>query len=273
MADKPSFNRTDSTFSRNPQTPREFEVRRDNDIIRTPKVQIVDVDYAVLDYIRSVIRPRVIENNQEIEVPVMYANGETWAQIQSKGFMYDLKGKIMTPVISLRRSDMTARTDLINLGVNRDVPGFDLVHKNSYTVANRYDRFSVLQNTKPREEYYVSPIPEYYEINYEMLMWTEYTEQMNNIVEQIMPTAGFAFGTTFKFSTYFTEFSFETVKASGEDRLIRSTTNLRVKANMLPEFELYRSNLEKRLSVKTVRFKNETTSDNSDVDNAPPGGF
>lgn len=273
MADKPSFNRTDSTFSRNPETLREFEVRRDNDIIRTPKVQIVDVDYAILDYIRSVIRPRIIENNREIEVPVMFANGETWAQIQSKGFMYDLKGKIMTPVISLRRTDMSARTDFISLGVNRDVSGFELVHKNSFTVANRYDRFSVLQNTKPREEYYVSPIPEYYEISYEMLMWTEYTEQMNNIIEQIMPTAGFAYGTTFKFSTLFTEFSFETVNATGEDRLVRSSTTLRVKANMLSEFELYRSNLEKRLSVKTIRFKNETTSDNSDVDNAPPGGF
>ena len=275
MSNKPSFNRTDSTFSNTETYERAYEVRRDNDIIRTPKIQLVDVDFAILDYIRTVIRPRVIENGSEIEVPVMYANGETWAQIQSKGFMYDSRGKVMTPVISLRRSGMSFQPSMMSLGVNRDVPGYELIHKNSNTITNRYDRFSVLNssNNKPRSEYYVSPIPEYYDISYEMLMWTEYTEQLNNIVEQIMPSAGFAYGTSYRFSTYFTDFQFETMKSSGEDRIIRATTDLKVKAAMLPEFELYRSNLEKRLSVKTIRFKNETVSDNTNVDTPPPGGY
>ncbi len=37
-------------------------------------------------------------------------------------------------------------------------------------------RFSVLQGTRPRRELYVSSIPEYVDVSYDLLLWAEYTE-------------------------------------------------------------------------------------------------
>ena len=84
-----------SSFSRDAKVNRAKQVRRDNDIVKTPKCTIEDVDWAIMSYIRDVIQPQIIENDQLIDVPVMYANGEKWAQVQAKGFMRDRKGKIM----------------------------------------------------------------------------------------------------------------------------------------------------------------------------------
>ena len=92
---KPKLDKTFSTFSRDPEINRAFEQRRDNDTIKSPTIGIYDVDFAIMDWLRSVIRPFVIENNQRIDVPVMYANGESWAQYQAKGFMYDKNGNLV----------------------------------------------------------------------------------------------------------------------------------------------------------------------------------
>ena len=268
---KKELNKTYSSFSRNAETNRALEVRRDNDIIKTPKITIEDVDFALISFIRDVIKPTVIENGQKIDVPVMYANGEKWAQVQAKGFMRDRKGKIMTPVISIRRSSITERDTLKTLGVNQNPSGADFIFQNKHTKENRYGRFSIQQDTKKLKEYYAVPIPEFIDVAYEFLLWTEYTEQMNSLVEQIMPTNGFAYGTTFKFPTFLADVSFETTNATGEDRIVRATIPATVKGTLLMPNELRRSNIEKRFSVKKVVFGRET--DGFNVSDAPQGGY
>ena len=212
-----------SSFSRNAQVNRANHVRRDDDIIKTSKCTIEDVDFAILSYIRDTIQPQISENGNIIDIPVMYANGEKWAQVQSRGYMRDRKGKIMTPVISIRRNSITERDMLKKLDVNKNPSGNAQVLQNKHTKVNRYDRSSVQQGAKPLNEYYVSAIPEYIDVAYELILWTEYTEQMNSVVEQIMPTGGFAWGTTWKFPTYISDYTFETTNMSGEDRIVRAT--------------------------------------------------
>ena len=111
MAEK-KLNQTYSSYSKNSDINRAFETRRDNDIVKTPKITIEDVDFAIISFIRDVIKPQIVENGQTIDVPVMYANGEKWAQVQARGYMRDRKGKIMTPVISIRRTNITERDTL-----------------------------------------------------------------------------------------------------------------------------------------------------------------
>ena len=269
-----------SSFSRDAVTNRANEVRRDNDIIKTPKVSIEDVDFAIISYIRDVIKPTVIENGLTIDVPIQYANGEKWAQVQAKGYMRDRKGKIMTPVLSLRRNNITERDTLKSLGVNHNPAGNDFVHRNKHTTQNRYDRFNVLQGKKPAQEYYIAPVPEFVDVSYELLLWTEYTEQMNWLVEQLMPTSGFAYGTTHKFPSFLSDVSFETTNATGEDRVVRATIPMITKAALLSPFELRKSNFTKRFSVKRIIFGQETETNSGDtsgfnvnVSSEPPGGY
>jgi hypothetical protein len=148
-----------------------------------------------------------------------------------------------------------------------------LLFESKYTKTNRYDRFSVLQGTRPSRELYVSSIPEYVDVSYDLLIWTEYTEQMNSVIEQIMPTGGFAWGTTWKFITNIQDYSFENLSTPGEDRVVRATLPLNTKATLLMPYELRRSSLQKRYSTKRITFGNETESFNANTDTPPPGGF
>ena len=278
MAEK-KLNKTNSSFSRDAVPNRADEIRRDNDTIKTPKCTIEDVDFAIISYIRDILKLQVIENGQMIDVPVMYANGEKWAQVQAKGYMRDRKGKIMTPVLSIRRGSIIDRDTLKTLAVNNNPAGNDYVFQNKHTLQNRYSRFATQHQAKRAKEYYLAPVPEFIDVSYELLLWTEYTEQMNSLVEQILPTNGFAYGTTFKFPVFISDVSFDTTNATGEDRVVRATIPLICKASLLMPYELQKSNFQKRFSVKKVNFGNEQISGdgqtgfNADVTNAPKGGF
>ncbi len=217
------LNKTISTFTNDPTIARVDQIRRDNDKVRTPKITLEDVDYAMISYLTDVIKPTVIENESVIDVPVMFANGETYAQIQKRGFMRDAQGKIMTPVITLTRSSITERDSLKTLGVNQN-------------------------------PYYVSPVPEFIDVSYTMMIWTEYTRQLNSVIEQIMPTNGFAWGTTYKFPVMISDYGLETTNVVGEDRIVRTMINFTTKGTLLMPFELRTSNLQKRYSMKTVKF-------------------
>ena len=269
---KPDIKKTYSTFSRNQELNRSLEIRRDDDTIRTPKCTIYDVDNAIMSYISEIIQPQIIENNNVIPVPVIYANGEKWAQIRERGYMYDQGDKLMTPAIVLKRNSITERDTLKKLDVNwnpesdNDYARNTLTFENPDSKRNRYDRFSVIQGTRPRRELYVSSIPEYVDVSYDLLLWAEYTEQLNSIVEQIMPNGGFAWGTTWKFATYIQDYTFETMSSPGEDRIVRASLPLTVKATLLMPYELRRSSLQKRYSIKRVVFGSENESFNADAD-------
>ena len=114
---KKELNKSYSTFSNDVITNRSDQIRRDNDVVKTPKCTIEDVDWAIMSYLRDVVQPQITENSAVIDITVMYANGEKWAQVQAKGYMRDRKGKLMTPLISIRRGTITERDTLRKLDV------------------------------------------------------------------------------------------------------------------------------------------------------------
>ena len=267
------LNKTSNTHGDDKIVNRAEQVRRDDDNIKTPAVTIADCDFAILSYLQDVVQPKIIENATTIDVPIMFANGEKWVQIQSRGYMRDAKGKLMTPLISIRRSSVTERDNLKSLGVNENPGGMGLVHSNKFTKSNMYDKFNVMQGTKPTREFFVSPIPEYVDVSYELMLWTQYTEQMNSLVEQLIPLSGFAWGTTWKFISFLQDVSFETINSTGEDRLIRATIPLNTKGILLAESELRKSNLQKQYAVKKITFANEVESFNVNTFDTPAGGW
>ena len=270
---KLKLKKTYSTYSADPVINRANEIRRDNDKIKTPSCTIYDVDYAIISYIREVINPSIEEDGSSVDVPIMYANAEKWSMVQKHGYTRDAKGKLMTPLMFIKRNNIVERDALKKLDVNINPPGNAMAFKNTYTKINKYDRFSVLQGKKPSEEYYISSIPEFVDITYDLLIWTEYTEQMNTVIEQFMPVGGFAWGTTWKFPTYIGNYAFETMNNTGEDRMIRATLPLTVKGTLLAESELRNETFQKSFSVKKVSFKSEQQTFNVNVIDPPPGGY
>jgi hypothetical protein len=251
------------------ETPREdlilnraTQIRRDDDVIRTPRRTLYDIDFAMKWFVENEIQPQVTHNNELINVPVIFANGEKWDSVRRLGYLRDEKGMLQSPLVVLKRNTMTERDQLKKLDTNRPVSidgiGNQMYYRAKYNKRNRYEDelFPIpINNPQESKEIYAINIPEYVDIEYDLMLWTDFTTQMNEIVEQFMPYGGFAWGNEQnKYQTHMRAFNFETLNTVGEDRLVRATTSLTVKGTLLAEQEFRLSTLQKAYSIKRVRF-------------------
>ena len=251
------------------ETPREdlilnraTQIRRDDDVIRTPRRTLYDIDFAMKWFVENEIQPQVTHNNELINVPVIFANGEKWDSVRRLGYLRDEKGMLQSPLVVLKRNTMVERDQLKKLDTNRPVSidgiGNQMYYRSKYNKRNRYeDELFPMPINNPQEskEIYAINIPEYVDIEYDLMLWADFTTQMNELVEQFMPYGGFAWGNEQnKYQTHMRAFNFETLNTVGEDRLVRATTALTVKGTLLAEQEFRLSPLQKAYSVKKVKF-------------------
>ena len=234
------------------------QTRRDDDVIRTPKRTPYDIDYAIKWYIENEIRPQVTDNGQMLTVPVIFANGEKWDNVRRLGYLRDEKGMLQSPIIMLKRNSIVERDMVKGLDVNHTQPGSHLIYRSKYNSRNRFeDSIFPIPTNQPAssEQLYVIDIPKYVTIEYDIMLWCDFTTQMNELVDQIMPYGRFAWGNeTNKFPTTLGQFSFETVNTIGEDRLVRSTNTLTVQGTLLSQQETRLETIKKMYSVKKVSF-------------------
>ena len=172
------------------------------------------------------------------------------------GYLRDEKGMLQSPLIILKRNTMAERDQLKKLDVNRPISGNQIIYKNKYNKRNRYedDLFPIPLNEPINSaELYAINIPEYVDLEYDMLLWTDFTTQMNDLIEQIMPYGTFAWGNEFnKYRTFIRSMSFETINTIGEDRLVRCTMPLTVNGTLMAEQEYRMSTVQKRYSIKKL---------------------
>ena len=192
---------------------------------------LYDIDYAVKWHLENQIRPTVTEENSVITVPILFAAGEKWSAVQKHGYLRDNQGKLLTPLIMIKRNSVSNRDDLQDLDVLESADA-RITFKRTYTKQNRYDRFN-LSRGQPVGEYYSMDVPKFVQIEYELLIWTNNSIQINEVVEQLMWFSGKAFGDSHKFITHIEPPSFEAVNSTGEDRVVRATMGMRTKAHIL----------------------------------------
>jgi hypothetical protein len=234
---KPKLNKTESTTALNSEL---FELqglsnyRRDTDgsNAKNVNVSLYDVDYNIKWYIENTIKPTITENNSIITVPVVFASGEKWASIQRHGYLRDNQGKVLTPLLIIRRTGIEKRQDLEDLKVLESADNRILLER-KYSKKNKYDQFSVLNKGAREREFYSLDVPKFVEISYELVGWANNTSQINEIIEQLIYFNGKAFGDTYKFITYLDSPSFETTNVVGEDRLNKVTIAVRTKGYLL----------------------------------------
>jgi hypothetical protein len=235
------------------------QTRRDDDVIRTAQRTLYDIDYAIKSYIETEMRPQVTADGKLIAVPVIFANGEKWDNVRRLGYLRDEKGMLQSPVIMLKRNSAAERDTHRTLDVNRGNSNNQLIYRSKYNQRNRYEDelFPIpINNPQPSEKIYVIDIPKYVTIEYDMMLWCDFTSQLNDLVDQILPYGRFAWGNEAnKFPTTLGQFSFETVNTVGEDRLVRATAPLTVQGTLLSAQETRMSTLKKNYSIKKVTFE------------------
>lgn len=224
---------SESTFSSNKQV-KDYagftDVKRDG-TVKDISIALYDVDYAIKWHLENVIKPTVIEENSVITVPVLFAAGEKWATVQKHGYLRDNQGKLLTPLIMIKRNSVTKRDDIQDLKV-LETPDARITFERKYTKQNRYDRFALTKSI-PNKEYYSVDVPKFVQIDYDLLVWTNNTIQLNEVVEQLIWFDGKAFGDAHKFITHIDAPSFESVNSTGEDRIVRASMAMRTKAHIL----------------------------------------
>jgi len=233
-----------------------------NNFSNNYSITLKDVDTAVLNHVKNVMKPRVKESNETLKIPVYYGNEERWNSVRKRGVLRDKNNSLILPLIILRRTEVS-RNDLSGQSFAHDIRSkhIDVVRSNKWSKDNQYDRFSVQRGAKPVYENIVTGMPTYSDITYEFVLWTNFIEQMNIIVESFVDQSHtyWGDGTNMKFLCTVDNISDASDINQDGERFIKSTFSVTSKAYLLPEYlnsviTNKVSNMKKRLTPSRVTF-------------------
>ena len=225
-------------------------------------ITLKDVDTAVMTHIKDVIKPKVKEANETIDVGVMYGNEERWAAVRKRGVIRDKNGALILPLIMLKRTSVEKSTSVAS-SFEHDVKRehADVVRNSKWSKKNRYDRFAVQTGKKPIIENLLTTMPNFVNISYDFVLWTNYIEQMNPLIETFADQNNTYWGASenYKFLCQLDSISDASEMNQDGERFIKSTFSVTTKAYLLPEYtnsvvtnEI--SNLRKTLTPSKVTF-------------------
>ena len=243
-------------------------------------ITLKDVDTAVLNHIKNVMKPRVREANETFKIPVYYGNEERWKAVRKRGVLRDKNNSLILPLIMIRRTDV-ARNDLSGQSFPHDVQGkfIDVVRGNKWSKDNQYDRFSVQQGVQPVYDNIVTGMPNYSDVTYEFILWTNFIEQMNPLVESFVDQSHTYWGdrTDNKFLCTIDSVSDASEMNQDGERFIKSTFSVTTKAYLLPEYlnsiiTNKVSNMKKFTTTSRITFDFEGDATNKQVSTGTTGG-
>ena len=216
-------------------------------------ISLLDIDTAIIKYMDDVIQPFVVQDDLKVSVPILYANPERWKNTRKDGVLRDTRGKLQIPLIIIKRDSLRKNTlnNPINKYLERDF------YSTSWNSRNKYDRFAIQNGIKESKKYIAALYPDFYDVSYSCMIWTEYQQQMNTLVEQISFEVENYWGENnkYKFKTSVEEYTNSVVLPQRADRLVRSEFRMVVKAYLLPESTIDRHG--KPLDTNMVRFTNK----------------
>ena len=264
----PSQGKPDSNdgtvFSKNRGKDLSFKGNKIKDI----SIGLEDIDGAIQYYFDNVIKPNVIQNNSRVAVPVIFGDAERWKSVQNDGFYRDKDGKIMAPLIMYKRTGVEKNRTLGNKIDGNKAHLFN-VFETRYDKRNAYDKFDILTNRIPSKQYYVSVVPDYVTVTYECVLFTNFVEQNNALIEAIEYVSDSYWG-DFKrwhFRTKIDTFAVTNVIEQGSDRVAKTSFTMTLNGYLIPDtINKQLANEDLFYSPAQIVFGLETTSDLSTVD-------
>lgn len=254
-----------------------------NDNVKQFSIGLRDIDETIVYYFNNVIKPSVIQNGKRIAVPILYGSPERWASVQKDGYYRDKNGKIQTPLIMFKRDSIEKNRNLGNKMDANNPNNFSIFQKR-YSKKNVYDRFSALSNREPVQELYGVIIPDYVNITYSCIIFTEYVEQMNKIVESINFASDAYWGDPerFNFRAMIDTYTTTTEMNQGEDRTVKTSFQINMMGHIVPDsINTSIANMNKFYSKSAVKFGMEVAGTeeifnanaSTDESTAPKGRF
>ena len=237
-------------------------------------VGIQDIDESIVYYFQNIIKPFVIQNGQKLEVPIVYGAPDRWKTIQKDGYFRDQNGKIMSPLIIFKRTNLEKVRSVGNK-MDANMPHNYGIFKKPYSSKNAYDKFSVLNNRKPVDTYYATVFPDYVTITYSCVIYTYYIEQMNKIVESINYASDSYWGDPqrFKFRAMIDSFALVNDLPADNNRIVKSTFDIKLNGYIIPDIiqkdlasiPKYNSAGKIIFSLETVVVPSDNNNNNIDI--------
>ena len=199
-------------------------------------ISIQDIDEAIFYYLENVIKPTVKHNGEILSVPVLYGSPEKWKSYQKDGYLRDLKGSLMAPLIIFKRESIDKNRSITNKQDANNPHNYGIFQK-SYSTKNAYSRFDILNNRIPEKQYYAVVIPDYVTVTYTFIVFTYYVDQLNGIVEAMNYASDAYWGDPerFKFRASIDSFGFQTQLNESAERVVRSTFTLKLNGHIIPD--------------------------------------
>ena len=234
-----------------------------NDTVKRFTVGLRDIDETIIYYFKEVIKPSVQQNGAKINVPILYGSPERWKSVQKDGFYRDKNGKKQAPLIMFKRDSVEKNRSLGNK-VDPNNPLTAGIYKKQFSKKNVYDKFSILTNRVPVEEYYGIIVPEYVTLSFSCVIFTDYIEQMNKIVESINYASDGYWGDPEKFSfrAKIDSYTTATELSQGQDRAAKTTFTLILNGHIVPDsINASIAGMNKYYSKSSVTFGMELAGD------------
>ena len=231
------------------------------DFTKNYSVTLEDVDTSIINFVKNIIRPSFKENNEVFKVPVIYGNEERWVSARKRGILKDKNGALLLPLIMLKRTEVSKNSEFIN-GMEQDLNrnSDQFVVSQQWSKQNRYDRFAVLQGISPISEFTVTTPPNFVNINYDFVIWTNFISQMNGLVEAFTEFNNqyWGEGQERKFFSLIENISDASEMNRNGERFIKSTFSVNTRAALLPED--YNSVVTNKISnLKKIKSVAKTT--------------
>ena len=236
------------------------QISRLGDKTKSVSVGLMDMDSAIFYYFENVIKPFIEENGEQVKVPIIYANPERWAALQRQGFIRDQKRKVMAPVIAFRRTGFQRDDNIPVDKIDPMDPKLHLHYESQYTRENRYDKLTALRGLTPKKEIFSVAVPDYVQLSYDFIVWTNFTDHMNNIIEKINWSEGSYWGDPgkFRFRTRIDNFT-DASEYEGSTRKIKTSFSLTLHGYLLPdEYPPTAVNTEKFITPKQIVLNDST---------------
>jgi len=236
------------------------QVSRKEDNVKNLTVGIKDIDESIYYYFNEVLQPTVTQNAKSIKVPLVYGSPERWAAMQNDGYYRDKNGKMQAPLIVFRRDSLEKNRQLGNKLDGNNPSNFG-IFKKKFSKKNIYDRFGILNNRQPVEEYYAVAIPDYVNIVYSCIIFTDYVEQNNKIIEGINFASDSYWGdpSKFRFRAQINNYTTSAEIVQGNDRIIKTEFQINLLGHIITDaINAHPHNNKKFYTKSELKFGAET---------------
>lgn len=241
---------------------RALQTTRANDNVQNYSVGIQDIDESIFYYFNEVLKPQVTQNGKQLNVPLVYASPERWKAMQKDGYYRDKNGKMQAPLITFRRESLEKNRNLGNKLDGNNPHNFGVFEK-KFSKKNIYDKFGVLTNRTGEKEYYAVAIPDYVNVVYNCVIFTDYMEQNNKIIEGVNFASDSYWGdpSKFRFRAMIDTYTTATELVQGNDRIVKTEFNINLLGHIVTDtVNALPFNTRKYSSKTNMRFTSETTT-------------